>query len=85
MTETGNYINRVLRQGCYGGCLVARGPKGALSEEVTFKLSSDCHRATSHVKILARTFQAAGRAGQASITRPQTHFLFHLLLLLTVS
>ena len=57
----------------------------SLSEEVTFKLSSDCHRATSHVKILARTFQAAGRAGQASITRPQTLFLFHLLLLLTVS
>ena len=59
--------------------------RDSLSEEVTFKLSTDCHRATSHVKILARAFQAAGRAGQASITHPQTHFLFHLLLLLTVS
>ena len=57
----------------------------SLSEEVTFKLSSECHRATSHGEILTRAFQTAGRAGQASIAHPQTHFLFHLLFLLTVS
>ena len=59
--------------------------KESLSEEVAFKLSADCHRATGHVKILARVFHTAGRAGQASIAHPQTHFLFHLLFLLTVS
>ena len=57
----------------------------SLSEEETFKLSSECHRSTSHGEILARAFQAAGRAGQASRAHPQTHFLFHLLLLPTIS
>ena len=36
MTETGNCTNRVVRG--YGGYLVSKGPKGALSEEVAFKL-----------------------------------------------
>ena len=57
----------------------------SLSEEVTFKLSSECHRATSHGEILARAFQTAGRGGRAYIAHPQTHFFFHLLFLLTVS
>ena len=37
-----------------------------LSEEVTFKLGSECHRVISHVKILGQSLQSPGRAGQAS-------------------
>lgn len=62
MTETGNYINRVLRQGCYGGCLVARGPKGALSEEVTFKLRPEGGEGMHCVRIWGKALWTEGTA-----------------------
>lgn len=62
MTETGNCINRVLREGGYGGYLVARGPKGALSEEVTFKLKPEGGEGIHCVRIWGRVLWTEGTA-----------------------
>ena len=60
MTETGNCINRVL--GGYGSYLVARGPKGALSEEVTFKLRPEGGEGMHCVRIWGKVLWTEGVA-----------------------
>lgn len=60
MTETGNCANRVVRG--YGGYLVSRGPKGALSEEMAFKLRPEGGEGRHCVRIWGKVLWTEGPA-----------------------